>query len=89
MSTPVSRALIVIDVQNEYVTGSLRIEFPPVDTSLTNIGRAMDAARAAGILTIVVQNHAPEGAPLFAHGSNGWQLHPVVSSRPCDHFLNP
>ena len=35
------RALIVIDVQNDYVTGNLRIEFPPVETSLSNIALAM------------------------------------------------
>lgn len=87
MLLPLRRALIVIDVQNEYVTGNLRIEFPPVETSLTNIGRAMDVARAAGIPTIVVQNHAPEGLPLFAYGSTGWQLHPVVASRPYDHRI--
>ncbi|MBH9687194.1 cysteine hydrolase, partial [Burkholderia cepacia] len=28
------RALIVIDVQNEYVTGNLPIEYPPLDVSL-------------------------------------------------------
>ena len=27
------RALIVIDVQNEYVSGDLLIEYPPVDQS--------------------------------------------------------
>jgi nicotinamidase-related amidase len=49
MSQPAKRALIVIDVQNEYVTGKLRIEYPDVQTSLANIGQAMDAARDAGI----------------------------------------
>src|SRR5476649_600514 len=50
------RALLVIDVQNEYVTGDLPIEFPDVQTSLANIARAMDAARDAGIPIVVVQN---------------------------------
>lgn len=79
------RALIVIDVQNEYVTGNLRIEYPPVSGSLANIGLAMDAARAAAIPVIVVQNRAPEGSPVFAHGTSGWELHPVVASRPHEH----
>lgn len=79
------RALIVIDVQNEYVTGNLRIEYPDVSVSLANIGRAMDAANAAGIPVAVVQNSAPEGSPIFARASDGWQLHEVVASRPCDH----
>lgn len=32
------RALIVIDVQNEYVTGKLPIEYPDVRLSLRNLG---------------------------------------------------
>ena len=82
------RALLVIDVQNEYVTGNLRIEYPPVDTSLPNIAIAMDAARAAGVPVIVVQHDAPEGFPVFAKGSSGWQLHPIVAGRRADHRIN-
>lgn len=82
------RALLVIDVQNEYVTGNLRIEYPPVDTSLPNIATAMDAARAAGVPVIVVQHDAPEGFPVFAQGSPGWQLHPIVAGRHADHRIN-
>lgn len=44
MSEKTRRALIVIDVQNEYVTGNLPIEFPGINLSLANIGKAMDAA---------------------------------------------
>ncbi len=43
------RALLVIDVQNEYVSGRLPIAYPPVDESLAAIGEAMDAAAAHGI----------------------------------------
>jgi nicotinamidase-related amidase len=81
------RALIVIDVQNEYVTGDLPIEYPDVQTSLANIGRAMDAARAAGVPVVVVQNFAPATSPLFARGSVGAELHTVVGSRPHDHYV--
>ncbi|OLL29746.1 cysteine hydrolase [Burkholderia sp. SRS-W-2-2016] len=81
------RALIVIDVQNEYVSGDLPIEFPDVQTSLANIGRAIDAARAAGVPVVVVQNIAPATSPLFARGSVGAQLHAVVSSRAHDHLI--
>ncbi|HYD58795.1 MAG TPA: cysteine hydrolase family protein [Noviherbaspirillum sp.] len=88
MSTTPRRALIVIDVQNEYVTGNLPIEYPPVQTSLANIGHAMDAARAAGVPVIVVQHDAPASSPLFAKGSDGWKLHPVVTGRAHDHHIN-
>lgn len=87
MSDTPRRALIVIDVQDEYVTGGLPIEFPDVHASLANIGRAMDAATAAGIPVVVVQNHAPAGAPLFAKGSPGWQLNQTVARRKRDHYL--
>jgi nicotinamidase-related amidase len=87
MSTIPRRALVVIDVQNEYVTGDLPIEYPDVQTSLANIGRAMDAARAAGVPVVVVQNIAPASSPLFARDSAGAQLHPVVASRERDHHV--
>lgn len=88
MSVAPRRALLVIDVQNEYITGNFPIEYPPVETSLPNIAHAMDAARAAGIPVIVVQHDAPEDSPLFAKGSHGWQLHPVVANFPADHKIN-
>lgn len=80
------RALIVIDVQNEYVTGGLKIQYPPVNSSLHNIGRAMDGARAAGIPVIVIQQTSPADAPLFALDTYGWELHETVAKRPHDHY---
>lgn len=79
-----SRALVVIDVQNEYFTGNLRIEYPDPRRSLENVGAAMDAARAAGIPVVVVRHVLPEGAPVFARGSAGAELHPLVAARPRD-----
>lgn len=88
MPTQPRRALLVIDVQNEYVSGNLPIEYPDIQLSLANIGRAMDAARTAGIPVIVVQNSLPAGAPVFARGTAGWALHEVVASRPRDHYID-
>lgn len=87
MATTVRRALIVIDVQNDYIGGNLPIEFPPIDLSLANIGSAMDAASAASIAVVVVQNVLPEGMPIMAKGSAGAELHATVSSRHADHFV--
>ncbi|MDA8256937.1 MAG: cysteine hydrolase family protein [Betaproteobacteria bacterium] len=87
MSQQPKRALIVIDVQNEYVTGKLRIEYPDLQQSLSNIGKAMDAAHAAGIPVVVVQHLAPEGAPIFARGSRQAELHPLVAGRHRDHLV--
>jgi len=82
-----TRALIVIDVQNEYLTGNLPIEYPDPQQTLAHISIAMDTARVAGIPVIVVQQTSSASSPLFAIGSDGWQLHPVVASRPHDIYL--
>lgn len=78
------RALAVIDVQNEYFSGRLKIEYPDPDRSIANIVAAMQAAHAEKIPIVVVQNWAPAGAPIFARGSHGWELHPAVSAHPRD-----
>lgn len=79
------RALVVIDVQNEYFAGGgLPIEYPPIEETLPNVTRAMDAAHAAGIPVVVVQHHAPKGAPLFQADSHNGQLHPEIARRPRD-----
>lgn len=81
------RALIVIDVQNDYIDGNLPIEYPPVEQSLPNIGRAIDAARTYGIPVVAVQNILPENAPFMARGSHGAELHEVVTTRGWDHYI--
>lgn len=81
MSSP-KRALIVIDVQNEYFSGNLPIEYPDPQQSLANIGRAIDAAQAHDIPVVLVQHLAAVDSPLFAQGSPGAELHPSIASRP-------
>lgn len=88
MTSPIRRALVVIDVQNEYFEGGgLPIAHPPVEQTLPNIGRAMDAARAAGVPVVVVRHHAPKGAPLFQADHHNGQLHPQIAERPRDHLV--
>jgi nicotinamidase-related amidase/RimJ/RimL family protein N-acetyltransferase len=81
------RALLVIDVQNDYIGGNLPIEYPPVEQSLANIGRAMDGAKAAAIPVVVVQNILPENMPIMARGTFGAELHPSISERGWDHHV--
>lgn len=85
-STP-RRALVVIDVQNEYIDGGLRIEHPPVAETLPNIERAMDFAQQQGIPVVVVQHVLPASAPIFAEGSVGVALHPAIARRHCDRLV--
>ena len=82
-----NRALVVIDVQNEYVSGNLPIAYPELSESLKNIGLAMDTASALGVPVVVVQQVAPETSPIFAKGSHGYALHEVVTSRSYDHHV--
>ena len=82
-----NRALVVIDVQNEYVSGNLPISYPELGDSLNNIAVAMDAAADCGIPIAVIQQVAPEDSPIFARGSHGFALHEVVSSRKYDHLI--
>jgi len=81
------RALIVIDVQNEYIDGNFLIEYPPVASSLPNIARAIDAANANGVPVVLVQHILPADAPIFAEGSVGAQLHPAVADRHHDRVV--
>ncbi|MEV7475311.1 isochorismatase family protein [Pseudarthrobacter oxydans] len=80
MSTP-RRALILIDVQQQYFSGPLEIQYPPRQESLPMIAKAVDAATAAGIPVAVIQHSAGEGAPFFAPGTPGFELHPEIERR--------
>ena len=80
------RALLVIDVQNEYFTGALPITHPT--GHLGNILRVMDASRESGVPVVVVQHAFPQpDKPFFQKGSLGWRLHPEVDARPRDHLV--
>jgi nicotinamidase-related amidase len=76
------RALLVIDVQNEYFTGALPITHPA--GHLEQILGAMDVA-AGRATTIVVQHHFPQpDKPFFQKGTPGWELHDDIKARPHD-----
>lgn len=72
------RALIVVDVQQEYFDGPLQIQYPPREESLANILSAVKVARANDLPVVVVQHRMPEAAPVFVEGTPGWSLHPAL-----------
>ncbi len=77
------RALLVIDVQNEYFTGKLPVTYP--GGSLANVTSAMDAARAHGVPVVAIQHAAPQpDSTIFRKGSKEWELHPEIAARPHD-----
>ena len=74
------RALLVIDVQNEYFSGKLPVTYPA--GSFENILQAMDAAKEYGIPVAVIQHQAiQEDSPVFRFRSPEWELHPEIACR--------
>ena len=77
------RALLVIDVQQEYFDGALPISHPV--GHLESILNVMDEANKSGIPTALVRHHqADPESPIFRLNSDAWQLHPEVEQRPRD-----
>ncbi|MFO0958630.1 MAG: cysteine hydrolase family protein [Isosphaeraceae bacterium] len=79
------RALLVIDVQNEYFTGKLPITHPA--GHFDRILRAMDEAARAAVPVVLIQHEANHHSPIFARGSDSWQIHPKVASRHHDFLV--
>ena len=82
-----NRALLVIDVQREYFEGAFPIRHPV--GHLDSILEMMDAANKANIPTVVIRHHQPDPqSPVFRKGSDLWQLHDEVESRPRDVLID-
>jgi nicotinamidase-related amidase len=68
-----SKALLVIDVQNEYFTGKMPISYP--EGSFGNILKAIDFANDNNMMVILIQHSASSpDSPVFAPRSDGWKL---------------
>lgn len=78
MTTP-RRALILVDVQNEYFSGPLEIQYPPREQALAAIIDAITIAGENTIPVAAIRHELPEGAPIFAAGSPGAELHPDIA----------
>jgi nicotinamidase-related amidase len=75
------RALLVIDVQNEYFTGKLPITYP--EHSFANILRVIEFANEKRIPVVVIQHTAPQqDAKTFRKDSKEWRLHPQIEALP-------
>lgn len=80
------RALLVIDVQNEYFTGKLPVCHPA--GTLPNILAAIAVSKENGIPVIVVQHSMSEKeAAAFVNGSEGWKLHSALHEVVPDHYV--
>lgn len=80
------RALLVIDVQNEYFTGKLPVTYPR--ESFPNILKTVDSANSRNIPVVLIQHTAPQkGSETFVKGSHEWQLHPDLLTRQYSHLV--
>jgi len=77
------RALLVIDVQNEYFTGLLPVTYPHNSTS--NIVTAIQAASDAHIPIVMVQHTSK--AKAFVKGTHGWELLESVKNAKTAHTI--
>ena len=78
------KALLVIDVQNEYFTGKLKVTYPT--NSLDNILKAMDHAKKNNMIIIVVQHSSLMG-DTFVKNSKEWELHPEILKKSYDYLI--
>jgi nicotinamidase-related amidase len=81
------RALIVIDVQNDYDGGNLAITYPPFHETLPNVTHAMDVASEAGVKVVVIKMISPPTSNVFRPGTHGAELHPEIARRPRDKYI--
>jgi nicotinamidase-related amidase len=72
------RALVLIDVQNDYFPGG-RWPLVGIESAADNAAKVLAAARARGDLVVHVRHEFPNAdAPFFAPGSEGARIHQTV-----------
>src|SRR5262249_13737047 len=91
----VKKALLVIDLQNDYFPDG---KFPlwNAERTLDNAEATIRSARHAGVPVILIQHSAPAGSPFFAESTAGAEIHrrvfaaaadaPVVTKAHADSF---
>ena len=72
-----TRALVVIDIQNDYFPGGALPLWQPEETE-GRILTAIAQARAAGDRVILIRHLAPAGSGLFAEDSAGSDIRPAI-----------
>ncbi|MCX6126574.1 MAG: cysteine hydrolase family protein [Proteobacteria bacterium] len=74
------RALIVIDLQNDYFAGG-RWALSGIDAAAKNASRLLSAARESGDFVIHIRHESPQpDAPFFVAGTAGAQIHAKVKN---------
>ncbi len=73
------KALVVIDIQNDYFEGG-KLPLEGADDALRHALRLIQRARDRGDLVVVVQHLAPAGSPFLEEGSRGGELHQAIQA---------
>ncbi|BBB92040.1 MAG TPA: cysteine hydrolase family protein [Methylomusa anaerophila] len=74
------RALLAIDVQYEYFTGKMPIQYPA--GTFEKILQAVDAANRSKIAVILIRHGSPQkDAAVFKQGSREWDIHEELMKR--------
>lgn len=77
-STMSKRAVIVVDLQNDYLTSG-RFALDGIDQAIANAAKVTAAARAAGVPVINIRHENPAGAPFFEAGTDGVEIVPAMA----------
>lgn len=72
-----TRALIVIDIQNDYFPGGV-LPLHDAQATAARVRQAIAHARAAGDRVVLVQHLSPGSTGLLATGSTGAQIKPSI-----------
>ena len=75
------RALVLVDVQNEYARLPLRIRYPRLGDCLERIERVLDVAANAGLPVACVQHAGRPGGAIFDPEGKGFALCPSIERR--------
>ncbi|MFN8047000.1 MAG: isochorismatase family protein [Ancrocorticia sp.] len=76
----INRVLVVVDVQQEYFDGPLRIQYPTPEIVRDTVVTAIAAARAADVPVVLIEHENPASAVAFATGSERQKLHPRLET---------
>ena len=80
------KALLVIDVQNEYFTGKLKVTYPNPIESMKNILKVMEHAKKNNMPIIVIQHGSLTG-DTFVKNSKEWEIHPEILKKSYDYLI--
>ena len=72
------RAIIVVDLQNEYLPSG-KLPLVGIDETTANAAKVIEAARSAGDKVIHIRHESPADVPFFVPGTDGVKIIPTVA----------